>query len=66
MIAAPELLENARGKALIGDAGYDSNAFLQAVRDKGMKPEFGWRTRAAFVAVRITSFRPHDMQPSAP
>jgi transposase len=38
MIAAPELLENARGKALIGDAGYDSNAFLQAVRDKGMKP----------------------------
>jgi len=26
------------GKALIGDTGYDSNRFLQAVRDKGMKP----------------------------
>jgi transposase len=38
MIAARELLEHARGKALIGDTGYDSNDFRQAVRDKGMKP----------------------------
>ena len=38
MIAADELLEHARGKALIGDTGYDSSRFLQAVRDKGMKP----------------------------
>lgn len=38
MIAAHELLEHARGKALIGDTGYDSNEFLKAVRDKGMKP----------------------------
>ena len=38
MIAAAELLEHAKGKALIGDTGYDSSAFLQAVRDKGMKP----------------------------
>lgn len=38
MIAAPELLEHARGKALIGDTGYDSNEFLEAVRAKGMKP----------------------------
>ena len=38
MIAAKELLEHARGKALIGDTGYDSNEFLQAVRGKGMKP----------------------------
>lgn len=38
MIAADELLENARGKALIGDTGYDSNRFIQAVRDRGMKP----------------------------
>jgi transposase len=38
MVAAPELLEHARGKALIGDTGYDSNAFIQAVRDKGMRP----------------------------
>lgn len=38
MIAAPELLENARGKALIGDTGYDSNDFIQAVRDRGMRP----------------------------
>ena len=38
MIAAPELLAHARGRALIGDTGYDSNAFLAAVRAKGMKP----------------------------
>jgi transposase len=38
MIAADELLAHARGKALIGDTGYDSNRFLQAVRDKGMRP----------------------------
>jgi len=38
MIAAPELLAHAHGKALIGDTGYDSNDFLRAVRDKGMKP----------------------------
>lgn len=38
MIAADELLQYARGKALIGDTGYDSNRFLQAVRDSGMKP----------------------------
>ncbi len=38
MIAAPELLEHARGKALIGDTGYDSNEFIDAVRAKGMKP----------------------------
>ena len=38
MIAAPELLEHARGNALIGDTGYDSNAFIEAVRNKGMKP----------------------------
>jgi transposase len=38
MSAADELLAHARGKALIGDTGYDSNRFLQAVRDKGMRP----------------------------
>ena len=38
MIAARELLEHARGKALIGDTGYDSNDFIKAVRAKGMKP----------------------------
>lgn len=38
MTAADELLMHARGKALIGDTGYDSNRFLQAVRDKGMRP----------------------------
>ena len=38
MTAADELLAHARGKALIGDTGYDSNRFLQAVRDQGMKP----------------------------
>jgi transposase len=38
MTGAMDLLEHARGKALIGDTGYDSNTFLQAVRDRGMKP----------------------------
>jgi len=38
MIAASELLEHARGKALIGDAGYDSNQFRNEIRSKGMKP----------------------------
>jgi transposase len=38
MIAADELLEHARGKALIGDTGYDSSAFFEAVRARGMKP----------------------------
>ena len=38
MIAARELLAHARGRALIGDTGYDSNEFLAAIRAKGMKP----------------------------
>ena len=38
MIMADELLAHARGKALIGDTGYDSDRFRQAVRDRGMKP----------------------------
>ena len=38
MTVARELLAHASGKALIGDAGYDSNDFLQAVRDHGLKP----------------------------
>jgi hypothetical protein len=38
MIAADVLLAHARGKALIGNTGYDSNRFIQAVRDRGMKP----------------------------
>jgi transposase len=42
MIVAFDLLEHARGKALIGDSGYDSNDFRQAVRDKGMKPVIGY------------------------
>ncbi len=41
MIVADELLAHARGRALIGDAGYDSNRFRQAVRDKRMKPVIG-------------------------
>jgi transposase len=45
MIMADELLEHAPGKAIIGDAGYDSNRFRQAIRAKkkraviGSKPE---------------------------
>lgn len=41
MSIADELLEHARGKALIADTGYDSNRFRQAVRDHGMKPVIG-------------------------
>lgn len=37
MIAAPSLLAHARGKALIGDTGYDSDAFRAAIRGRGMK-----------------------------
>jgi len=40
-MAAGDLLAHARGRALIGDTGYDSNAFLAAVRAKGMKPQLG-------------------------
>jgi transposase len=38
MIAARGLLEHARGKAFIGDTGYDSNDLIRAVRARGMKP----------------------------
>jgi transposase len=38
MVAARELLAHARGRALIGDTGYDSNEFLEEVRGKGMQP----------------------------
>ena len=41
MILADDLLEHARGKALIADTGYDSNRFRQAVRDRKMKPVIG-------------------------
>ena len=36
-VAAEELLAHANGRALIGDAGYDSNHFIAAVQAKGMK-----------------------------
>ena len=35
---ARDLLEYARGKALIADTGYDSNALIDAVREVEMKP----------------------------
>jgi transposase len=38
MLAAEDLLAHANGKALIGDTGYDSNDFVRAVRNRGMKP----------------------------
>lgn len=37
MIAAPELLDFARGEALIGDAGYDSNEFRAELKARGIK-----------------------------
>ena len=36
-IKAKELLQAARGKALLGDTAYNSNEFIDAIRDKGMK-----------------------------
>lgn len=41
MIKADELLAHARGKALIGDTGYDSNRFRQAVRARKMRVAIG-------------------------
>jgi transposase len=37
MIAAPELLDFARGPVLIGDTGYDSNAFRAEIRQRGIR-----------------------------
>lgn len=37
MVAAEDLLAHARGRALIGDTGYDSNDFRAAIRAKAMK-----------------------------
>ena len=41
MIVADELLAHARGQALIGDTGYDSDRFRQAIRDKKMRVVLG-------------------------
>ena len=38
VVRAHQDASGGKGKALIGDTGYDSNEFVQAVRDKGMKP----------------------------
>ena len=37
MIAAPELIDFARGSALIGDTGYDSNDLRAELKERGMK-----------------------------
>jgi transposase len=38
MSVALELLDYVRGDALIGDTGYDSNAFRAELRSRGIKP----------------------------
>ena len=38
MTKAVELLDYARGDALIGDTGYDSNEFIAEVREREIKP----------------------------
>jgi len=38
MVKAVELLDFARGDALIGDTGYDSNEFRAEVRHRDMQP----------------------------
>ena len=38
MVKAVELLDYARGEALIGDTGYDSNDFLAEVRYRELTP----------------------------
>ena len=35
---ARDLLEHARGKYLLADAGYDPNSFIDAVREVGLRP----------------------------
>ena len=35
---AEELIAHARGKACIGDSGYSSQAIIDAIRARGMKP----------------------------
>ena len=35
---ASSLLKHARGRAVIGDSGYDSNAFIKEIRAEGLKP----------------------------
>jgi len=47
IVAAEELLKHARGRALIGDTGYDSNAFMAAVKARGMKPVIPCRPERA-------------------
>lgn len=37
MVAAPELLDYARGKAFIADTGYDSNEFRAELRARGIR-----------------------------
>ena len=59
MIAAFELLDYARGPALIGDTGYDSNEFRADINARGMKPviqlKAGTETKDAA--------RPHAVRP---
>ncbi len=38
MVAARELIDFARGNALIGDTGYDSNEFRAELKARGIKP----------------------------
>jgi transposase len=38
MIKARELLDHARGRALLGDTGYDSNEFRREVRIRALEP----------------------------
>jgi transposase len=38
MTAAFALLAHARGDVFIGDTGYDSDDFLRAIRDRGLRP----------------------------
>lgn len=38
MIKAGELLDFARGAALIGDTGYDSNDFIEEVKARDIRP----------------------------
>ena len=46
MMKADELLANAPGKAFIADAGYDSNRFRQAIRDKKKRAVIGSKPNA--------------------
>ena len=62
MIKADELLANAPGKAFIADAGYDSNRFRQAIRDKKKRDASAHRHALREDSAELPRTRPGRMR----